>query len=371
MVLLIGNYPLERQQSMLRFATMMRDGLAAAGIKTEFIQPEPFFGNFQFAGHLVGKWLAYIDKFVLFPRQLKEALRTHPVLVHICDHSNAMYANRIRSAPVVVTCHDLLAVRGGLGEETDCPASPTGKILQRWIVSGLRRAAAVACVSRTTCDDARRIVAGDPAKLKVITLGLSYPYQVIPASEVRARLKTISALHGPFVLHVGTNLRRKNREGILRIFANCRERWNGQLVFAGERMSESLRALSRSLCISDRVIEVVSPPNQLLEALYNGATAFLFPSRFEGFGWPIIEAQACGCPVLTSAASPMAEVAGNGGMLRDSADENGFAEDLLSLIDPARRAEWSAKALQNAQRFTTDRMIAEYIELYRSLAPAC
>ena len=108
---------------------MMLTGLNAAGISAELIQPQPFFGRFRFAGNFVAKWLAYVDKFVLFPRALAKKLREQPAVVHICDHSNAMYASAIRRAPVVVTCHDLLAVRGALGEQTETPASATGKRL--------------------------------------------------------------------------------------------------------------------------------------------------------------------------------------------------------------------------------------------------
>ena len=158
MILLIGNYPLDRQQSMQRFAMMMLAGLKTAGIPAELIQPSPFFGRFRFAGGFVAKWLAYLDKFVLFPRTLAKKLRERPALVHICDHSNAMYARAIRDVPVVVTCHDLLAVRGALGEDTGCPASATGKILQRWIVAGLRKADVIVADSQATLDDAKRLV---------------------------------------------------------------------------------------------------------------------------------------------------------------------------------------------------------------------
>src|SRR5256714_14660012 len=154
MILLIGNYPLERQQSMERFAMMMVDVRPAAGIQAEVIRPQPFFGRFRFAGRFIGKWLAYLDKFVLFRRALARKLRERPALVHICDHSNAMYARAVRELPVVVTCHDLLAVRGALGEATDCPASATGRILQRWIVRGLGSARALAGVSRASRRDA-------------------------------------------------------------------------------------------------------------------------------------------------------------------------------------------------------------------------
>jgi glycosyltransferase involved in cell wall biosynthesis len=373
MVLLIGNYPPDRQQSMHRFAMMLLNGLTAAGVPAELILPQPFFGRFRYAGGFVAKWLAYIDKFVLFPQRLRSKLKAAPALVHICDHSNAMYAQHIRGVPVVATCHDLLAVRGALGEPTDCPASSTGKLLQRWIVSGLEEAAVISCVSQATLEDARRLVTrrdGKP-KLEVISLGLNYPYRELLPHEARARLAEHSDFTPgtPFVLHVGSNLHRKNREGVLRIFARCKDQWNGSLVFAGEPLSDALRSLARQLGVLDRVVEVPYATSELLEALYNCGTALLFPSTFEGFGWPIAEAHACGCPVICSDREPMTEVAGNAGLTHDVEDEAGFAADLLRLTNPAEREPWSAKALENAQRFSSARMIAKYCELYRSLAP--
>jgi glycosyltransferase involved in cell wall biosynthesis len=373
MVLLIGNYAPDRQQSMHRFAVMMLEGLAAAGIRAELIQPEPFFGRFRYAGGFVGKWLAYIDKFVLFPLQLRRRLDSAPALVHICDHSNAMYARHIRDVPVVATCHDLLAVRGALGEPTDCPATVTGKWLQRWIVAGLEKVNVVVCDSQATLTDARRLVTcrdGTP-RLEMVTLGLSYPYHLLPPEEARARLAAAREIdpHVPFVIHVGSNLRRKNREGVLRIFARCQQEWNGTLVFAGEPLTESLRSLGRELGIAGRIVELPEASNELLEALYNLATALLFPSTCEGFGWPIAEAHACGCPVICTAREPMTEVAGDAGLTHDVEDEAGFAADVLRLTNPAERAAWSARSLQNAARFSSTRMIEEYCALYRSLAP--
>ena len=371
MILLIGNYPLERMHSMLGFAIMMRDGLAAAGIPSEVLQPTPFLGRFQGAGSFVAKWLGYVDKFVFFRSALARKIRQRPALVHICDHSNAMYARAIRGAPVVVTCHDLLAVRGALGEATDCPASATGKILQRWIVRGLESADAVACDSPATLADAKRLLRqtdGKPA-LKLITLGLNYPYHLLSPAETNQRLATFSALKtgAPFVLHVGSNTRRKNREGVLRIFARCKDNWNGLLVFAGDPLSPSLHSLGRKLGVADRIVEISNTDSEVLEALYNRATALLFPSTFEGFGWPIVEAHACGCPVLCADRAPMIDVAGEAGLAHPVEDEAAFAADLLRLIDPAERARWSAKALENANRFSTSRMISEYVALYRSL----
>src|SRR5438132_9454171 len=137
MVLLIGNFPPDQQQSMQRFSEMMLRELRALGIAGELTRPEAHFAllvpaRFDF----LRKWAGYIDKLIIFPRRLREFRSVE--LIHICDHSNALYAKRFPKIPVVVTCHDLLAVRGSLGEETDCPASWTGKILQHWIVASLR-----------------------------------------------------------------------------------------------------------------------------------------------------------------------------------------------------------------------------------------
>jgi glycosyltransferase involved in cell wall biosynthesis len=356
---------------MQRFNTMMLQGLKAARIDAELIRPEPILGNFQRAGRFAAKWLAYIDKYILFPFQLREKLSAHPSIVHICDHSNAVYVKRCAGAPVLVTCHDLLAVRGGLGEQTDTPASSSGRILQRWILKGLRRAQALVCVSRATAEDAKRLVhrANGRPQISVVHLGLNHPYRKLDAQTARSRLVQIKAvdLDRPFILHVGSNLRRKNREGVLRIFARCKEKWNGRLVFAGDPLTPELWALAAELGVSNRIVQIDRPDNDVLEALYNCALALLYPSRFEGFGWPVIEAQACGCPVICSNAGPLPEAAGEAGLLHDVDDEAGFAADVLRLTRQTEREQWSEKSLRNAEKFSADEMIAQYVDIYRQL----
>jgi glycosyltransferase involved in cell wall biosynthesis len=371
MVLLIGNYSPDQQQSMQRFNTMMLQGLNAAGVDAELIRPKPIFGSFRFLGPFAAKWLGYIDKFVLFPFQLRRRLSARPDVVHVCDHSNAVYVKHCHRAPAVVTCHDFLAVRGGLGEKTDTPASSSGRILQGWILNGLRRAQALVCISQATADDAERLVnrPNRSPQISVVYLGLNYPYRRLEADVARAQLARIKGVNVdlPFILHVGSNLRRKNREGVLRIFARCMEKWAGQLVFAGDPLTSQLWALAAELGVSKRVVEIDSPSNEVLETLYNCALALLYPSRFEGFGWPVIEAQACGCPVICSNAGPLPEAAGDAGILHDVDDEAGFAADVLRLTNKIDREQWREKSLRNAAKFSTDKMIAQYIDIYRQL----
>ncbi len=370
MVLLIGNYSADRQQSMQRFSALMRHGLLGKQVKVELISPKPFFGKIS-APPLIAKWLGYIDKFLLFPFSLRRKLALSPAVVHICDHSNAVYVSQCRNRPVVVTCHDLLAVRGGLGEETDTPASMTGQILQRWILSGLRKADVVICDSRATADDADRLVSrGNPEpQIGVVPLSLNYNYKPLTPAEVRARLSTIPDFDPDcsFALHVGSSVRRKNRDGVLRIFARCKDQWNGRMVFAGDLLDDEMQALARDLKISERIVQIHNPSCEILEALYNASVALIYPSRFEGFGWPIIEAQACGCPVICSNTGPMPEAAGDAGLYHEPEDEAGFARELVRLTNPEEHARWSKASLLNAQRFSTDKMISGYLDVYRSL----
>jgi len=372
MVLLLGNYPLDQQQSMQRFSAMMLHALRARGIEAELVTPRPFFGRIHLFGRFAAKWLGYIDKYVVFPYELRRLVRqAFQRVVHICDHSNAVYVRSCRPAPVVVTCHDLLAVRGGLGEDTDCPATFTGELLQKWILLGLQKADAIACDSGATAADANRLLNKHSSQwVNVIPLGLSYGYRPIPVDLAESRLAQVRGLDltRPFALHVGSNLRRKNRDAILRIIALVKEQWNGQMVFAGEPLNPNLRGLAEELGVVDQTVEVRDLSNEVLEALYNRAVTLLYPSRFEGFGWPIIEAQACGCPVICSDSGPLPEVAGDAGLFHSVDDEAGFASDLLRLShDPAERAKWSEKSLSNAKRFSTEQMVNEYTDLYQRL----
>jgi glycosyltransferase involved in cell wall biosynthesis len=371
--LLIGNYLLDRQHSMQRFGTMMLDGLTNAGIAAELLVPPAFLGRFRNGRGFIAKWLAYIDKYVLFRWRLKRELARRPAVVHICDHSNAVYANQISGVPVLVTCHDLLAVRDALGEETHCPMSFTGKILQRWILAALRRVTMLACTSKATMADAVRLVSrgGTSPRLQRVPLGLNYSYHAIPQAEAWRRLESTTLRPGTrFVLHVGSNLPRKNRDGVLRIFAATKEKWDAQLVFAGEPLNERMLALASELGIRDRIVQIDNPPCDVLEALYNCALALLYPSTFEGFGWPVIEAQACGCPVVCSDTEALREAAAEGGLFHFPDDENGFAADILRLADPQTRQAWVEKGLANAAQFSAGKMIERYIDIYRQLGLA-
>lgn len=371
-VVLLGNFAPARQQSMLRFAEMLKSGWRRRGVNVFLIQPEPWASVCVPAR--VRKWAVYIDQYVRFPAQIAQLATATgwqpatPTVFHICDHSNSIYLRGLRGRHVVLTCHDLLAVRGALGEATYCPASPTGRILQQTILAYLRRTPWVACDSEATCADFRRLTGrSDDSRVVTIPLALNAPFAPIPAADLAARLaKFPGLLETPFVLHVGSGLVRKNRAGVLRSFALARPRWPGRLVFAGEPLNESEKKVLHELRLpADSVIEAPNVSHEELAALYSGAQAMVFPSYSEGYGWPVLEAQACGCPVLCSNVTSLPEIAGPAGWLFAPDDARGFADALVALSNPTLRATHVAAGLANAASFSEARMFDAYARLYQ------
>ena len=384
-VLLIGNYPHDRQESMQRFAGMMLSGLQAAGITAELMVPKPCFGTLKRSGTGLGKWLGYIDKFLLFPILLRLKLSTNhnSSVVHICDHSNAFYTRYLQDVPHVVTCHDLLAVRSARGE---VPANPTrwsGRQLQDMVAKGLARARQVVCDSEATQRDVHRLIALARDRVSVISIGFNYPYSAMPEPEARTRIEPLIRepaccrgscqlpLQAPgFILHVGGNQWYKNRLGVLRIYARAvaTNPATPDLIMAGKPFTAEMEAYVAAHHLQQRVRSVEECGNEDLRALYSLADLLLFPSLAEGFGWPVIEAQACGCPVLCSSVEPFPEVTRGTACMHDPADEPGFATELLRLLArPDTRKALTAQGLDNARRFAPATMVASYIECYEQL----
>ena len=369
-VLLVGNYELDGSISMQIFADVLFRELAQAGVDAKLIKPRPVLGRILPSSHGPGKWLGYIDRFLLFRPVLRSAAAKADV-VHMCDNASAMYCAMLNDKPTVVTCNDMIAVRGALGELPEISSSWFGRYLQRWICRGLRRATRVACISKATSDDASRIL-GRADHVCVILDALNYPFQCLPAAEVERRLAGVTGIEKPFLLHVGGSHARKNRDGILRVFARVASQADLQLVFAGEALNAGLSRLTEELEISSRIVQIVRPDVSVIEALYNRALALIFPSRFEGFGWPPIEAQACGCPVVASDIPPVAEVLRHSAALHKVEDEVGMAVSVLKILnDEKYRTRLRQLGFENVgSRFQTTRMIGEYVALYRELVRA-
>ncbi len=363
-ILLIGNYPPDRQESMLRYTALLETELKARGHMVEVLQPEDVLAKAVGKGGL-RKWMAWADKFFVFPPRLKRVLRGFDI-VHICDHSNSIYAKHVQAKPNVVTCHDVMAIRSALGELPEWRVSSTGRRLQQLILAGLKRAQYVVCVSAESEKDLLRVTGRPASGSEVIDNAMVYPYTPMPREQALARLAALGFdAHEPFFLHVGADSWYKNRLGLLQIFDGLRERLGAgapRLLVVGPPLGDELDAYVRDHGLEGRVARLSGLANEDLRAVYSLAEALLFPSFYEGFGWPILEAQACGCPVFTSNRAPMTDLGADAAVYFDPADAAGAAEIVAQNLP--RADEMRSAGLANVGRFGLQKMIDRYLVMY-------
>ncbi len=377
-VVLIGNYSVDRQSSMQKFAGVLAEGLTSHGFVVRRIHPRPVFNRWPVANGSAQKWLGYLDKFLLFPFDLRRQIgkpsalaETRRKIVHVCDHSNSLYTRYLGCLPHLVTCHDMIAVRQATNDLPSPHVGWTGRQLQAMIVRGLRRAHWVACDSESTRRDLQ-IATGRSARTETILCQLNYPYRRMSRESASAVLKNqVSAWSGPRVLHVGNNSWYKNRDGVLRIFADAKRSVGPSapsLLVVGRDFTAAQQTFISAHGLGGCVHRVADLSPSELEAAYSLADAFLFPSHYEGFGWPPIEAQACGCPVVAGNGGSLAEVLGDSARVADSRDEVRLAGHLSALLSDERlRADIVARGSQNVLRFQPPRMVKGYVDLYRRI----
>ena len=375
-IVLIANYRKDHQRSMILFMQMLKDAYLQNGHQVTIWYPTLLFG--ALAGNTlsgIGKWLAYIDKYLVFPlvirfRCLLPSYRSANTRFHICDHSNAVYIDHLPKNTTLITCHDVLAIRGAFGDKSAfCDASKAGVVLQKWILRSLLKAHKIATVSQTTLDQLKELSNGKSlpqAKWQVVLNAFNEPFYELPKEEA---LNIIDAaglhLDVGFILHVGSDLPRKNRKLLIKLLNQVKDEWYGSLVLAGQAPDYHLKSLINYYGLENRVVSVVNPDFKLLQALYSTCDAFVFPSYSEGFGWPVIEAMACGACVIASNHPAIMEVGADAALYADPDNVHQFAAHFHEVLKANLQTELKAKAKNNCLRFEKTQMIKSYIELIK------
>jgi glycosyltransferase involved in cell wall biosynthesis len=274
-----------------------------------------------------------------------------------CDvfHSPAQHPPGRSPVPWVQTLHDLTPLTW--------PHPLLAPERKRWIRVGprLRRAAAVATVSRFSADEAIRHLDLDPRRLQVIPLGVD-PAVFRPSGP--------PVEDAPYLLHVAAWGPHKGFEEALEVIsALAGQGLPHRLVLAGPQdswMASHVQAAVRMSPRPDRA--QVAGYVQDLAATYSGATALLMTSRCEGFGLPVLEAMACGTPVIAFANSALPEVVGEAGVLVPDGDIDAMARAVRDLVgSPSMREELVAAGLARAAQFRWEDMAASYRELLQSV----
>ncbi len=388
-VTLIGNYPHDENESMTRYAEMLKKLLLANGSRVEIIRPEPFFGRLKKSSHGIGKWLGYLDKYVLFPLSLRRHVHQRKnagqtagtFLVHICDHSNAVYTRWLQDVPHAVTCHDVMAILSARGKIPGISIGWTGRLLQGWILHELKNADYVMCDTPETRADLLALAPELDSRSSTLELPLNYPFAPMPQGDAMAQLSSLALKafrpgQDRFLFHVGGNQWYKNREGVIRIYASlCSshpdliEKHSLKLILAGKPPTEAMLRLVEEKGLVEKVIFVTSVSDQQLCAFYSLAEVLVYPSLKEGFGWPIIEAQACRCPVVTSDRAPMNRLAGPASLLANPENDSDFSIRIFQILTepPETRKYRQEEARRQAAHFDSQVFLKQMLATYSQI----
>ena len=307
----------------------------------------------------------YLNRWVSYPLQLR---RLQADVFHMVEHSAAHLARSMK-APTVVTVHDVIVLRAANG---DIPWVGKRWWIWRfkWGTRHLRHADAIVCPSETSRRDVVELCQIDPERVHAIPHTMEGRFRPLPPAEketARAELPT-SASH--VVLHLATGGYYKNVATTLRVIAALRAQGvDATLVRVGVGLRAEEAELAQELGIADAVIDLGVVDDTDLVRIYNAADALLFPSFYEGFGWPVLEAMACGTPVVCSDTPALLEVAGDAAAMADATDVEGLVAALGDALGSPGRAEELARAgIARAATFTRSRMIDGHASVYQALA---
>jgi alpha-1,3-rhamnosyl/mannosyltransferase len=289
----------------------------------------------------------------------------HPAVYHAVEYAQPVAA---RGTRVVVTVHDLIPFLF----PRDYPWMRRERLLALRL---LRRADAVITPSRATAEDTARLGRVDPERITVVPHGVDPAYR--PASPAHVpELREHLGLQPdqPYLLSVGVFDPRKRLGLLLDAAARIlREHPQACLVIAGDQgdYTRPVRAAVGAAGLATRTVHAGYVPPAWMPALYTGATALLFTSAYEGFGLPVLEAMACGCPVAACANSALPEIAGDAALLVAEGPLGEMGEAMTAavsplLADPVERARRGELGRLHAEAFTWERAAGATLHVYRA-----
>lgn len=295
-----------------------------------------------------------------------EALKNKADIIH----QPCFSAPILTRAKTVVTIHDLISV--------NFPQNLP--FFSRLFYSKLmpytyKFADSFIAISEHTKKDILKLLNIDPKKITVIYEAASEEYVPLNSLEDKEKIKNVKnkyKINQDYILHIGTLEPRKNLNFLVKAFAEVIKdnTIKHNLVIAGKKgwYYEDLFKLVKDLELEGRVIFTGYIEDEDKKYLYNGATAFVFPSLYEGFGLPPLEAMSCGIPVISSNTSSMPEVIGNAGILLSPEERDKWSESIKTLLkDQKLQKDLSEKSLQQAKKFSWEKTARETLEVYEKV----
>ena len=365
-------------ESMVRYARELTSALRALGdtswqFDSMVTAPDPALE--RFAGASMASRHA---RFIGYPQKIR---RMAPATVwHTLDHSHANLALSTPASRSVITCHDiipLLAAKGMLPMKADRFTKWTFPLR----IHCMKRCARIIAISESTRRNLIEIAGIPEEKIRVVYYGVNPTFRPPGSSHEHERadilLQQGIPLDSAVILHVATATRYKNTPALLRALKELSTRPGlgprVRLLRVGADFFEDEKELIAKLGIGTRIHHAGKIfPDTRLAPYYRAADVFAFPSLWEGFGWPALEAMACGTPVVTSTVASLPEVVGNAGTCVAPEDTPGLASALEAVLsDPANRAVRSNLAIAQAAKFTWDQCARGTLAVYDEIALEC
>ena len=365
-VRLLPTLPFHAGISMQVYASGLIASLAGLpGVSAELLTPP--FASQPGIGWARSRWIRYVT----YPTW---AAAQSADLYHVVDHGNAQLLWRLPGAKTVVTCHDLYPLALATGRIRIPGAPRRARMIPTALrLRALRRARLILTVSRHTANECQRYLGIPAANLRVVYESVPSefwaPCETAEAAATRTRLGL-----GPedlIVLHVGSNDARKNLATVCRVVARLRERRirEVRLLKVGAPFGPVERnALHREGIPQDVARHAGRVDMAELVRIYHVATVLLYPSFYEGFCRPVVEAMAAGLPVVASRTGAIPEVAASAAALYEPNDAEGMAECIAEIAeDPGRHRAMAAAGRDASRRFAAAGHGRALADVYREV----
>jgi glycosyltransferase involved in cell wall biosynthesis len=305
----------------------------------------------------------YFNRSVIYPLL---AQRRQGDINHVLDNSYGHLVHFLDPCRTVVTSHGGTPITWRRWN----PEGPAMRFFD-WAFAGMLKAARIIAVSEHAKREIVEHYDYDPARIHVVHHGVEEHFRVLPQEKraaVRARFLKLD--DEALLLHVGHTAARKNVETLLRAVAVLRRRGLAvRLLRVGSSLTPAQETLLDQLGIRSWVTQVPPQPNTALAPFYNAADVFVFPSFYEGFGIPLIEAMACGTPVVCSDWELFHEVCGDAALFADPHRPEALADAIAHVLTDAALGEvLREKGLRRARQFTWERTAQETLAVYQEVA---
>jgi glycosyltransferase involved in cell wall biosynthesis len=291
---------------------------------------------------------------------------------HIADHLHAYLIRHLQAQRTIVTCHDLTTFvhPENINSRSLFP-SITARAYQHSI-NVLHQATCVIAVSENTRKDILTYSRCTPEQVRVIYHGIDTIFHEEKDREkVLAFRRRFAPTGSRLLLHVGLTTPYKNIESVLRV-VHVLSTDMGQdvrLIKVGQEFTASQKRLIRDLGLSDRIIHLSKLEPEDLVVCYQSCDVLLFPSVYEGFGWPPLEAMSCGTPVVASTTGSIPEVVGDAAILEEPTDVRKLAQAVAGVLgDEELRKRLISAGLRRARLFTWQRSISQLVGIYEDIS---